>query len=54
MKEVLYISVGLIALIFLVWLISEIQIKVWLHRIDNHFSAKYHKLKTEKDEKTKE
>ena len=49
----IYIMLGIAALVFLIWLISEIQIRVWLKRTEYFFQNKYKKLKSEENEKQK-
>lgn len=58
MKEILMYSIIGIVCLVLVYLLSRIQMKGWLHEIDNEVGKKFtdtinnNKLKREKDEKT--
>ena len=54
MIVLLKILAGLCAFVFLAWLLSEIQIKVWLKGIEKHLLDKFNNLKTETDEREKE
>lgn len=52
--EPIYILIGIALLILVVWLISEIQIKVWIHRVEKHLNKDFKKFKkTEEDGKSK-
>ncbi len=52
--EPIYILIGIALLVLLVWLVSEIQIKVWIHRVEKHLNKNFKKLKkTEEDDKSK-
>lgn len=48
------ILTGIALFVLIVWLVSEIQIKVWIHRVEKHLNKDYKKLKkTEEDGKSK-
>jgi len=48
--EPIYILIGIVLFILVVWLVSEIQIKVWIHRVEKHLNKDYKKLKNSKED----
>lgn len=49
-----YIFLGLAGVVLLIWLISEIQIRVWMRYGERFLLRKSNKLKKQEDEKNKE
>ena len=54
MEIIIYILLGVAALVLIIWGISEIQIKVWLYRIEKHLNKKLNKFKNEENEREEE
>lgn len=54
MEIAIYTLLGLALLVLIIWGISEIQIKVWLYRIEKHLNKKLNKFKKEEDEREEE
>jgi hypothetical protein len=53
MNTALSILIGIVVLALIIWLISEIQIRVWINAIERHLQNKFSKLKTKVDEEEK-
>lgn len=45
----LKILIGAVIFLLIIWLVSEIQIKVWMHRIKKHFDKDYKKFKKDEE-----
>lgn len=53
METAIYILIGIFVFILLMWLVSEIQIKVWTKGIEKFLGGKYNKLKKEENDNSK-
>jgi len=49
MITVVFIILGLVGLLLLVWGVSEIQIKVWTKGVEKFLNNKYNQIKTKED-----